>query len=295
MHILPTEIVRIIMKDNFSTRRVCRMLHNLPYNHWVTVKYPATIWPCLTRVKLVTPQYVSPNYVPNLSHLLEIDLVHSSDSLTDRALQSLTNIQYINLSWCNLVTQEGISHLRNVKTIIAQWCRTVSSWNLSHLTKLSCVDFTNSEITDDTLYHLYHVRTVNLSCCPNITDKGLSCLSNVENLTLQACHKVTGTGLCNLYNLKKITIRYCTQIDNNSLTYFSTITTIHIIDCKSVTDEGIAHLISVENLGIVSCPRVKGLTLTSLAHLRTLFVPNNNVILQDIIDKLNNSDIHVIN
>ena len=170
------------------------------------------------------------------SKIRQLDL--SERNVTDDGLahiQSLTQLQSLNLSRCRNLTDAGLAHLKP-------------------LTQLQSLNLTSCRnLTDDGLAHLRpltQLQSLNLYYCRNLTDDGLvhlKPLTQLQSLNLSLLNRLTGAGLAHLKPL--------TQLQSLNLSY-----------CYNLTDAGLAHLQPLTQLQTLELPGCGGLTDAALRH-----------------------------
>jgi len=95
-------------------------------------------------------------------------------SAKDDHLQWVRGVTTLNLSYCGLITDEGLRHLGSVTTLNLFYCRLLTDEGLRHLGSATTLNLTECDkITDEGLRHLGSATTLNLTECDKITDEGL--------------------------------------------------------------------------------------------------------------------------
>lgn len=147
--------------------------------------------------------------------------VNCAEQFTDAGLATvaatLVNLQWLNLTECGQVTDQGLVHV-------------------AALTSLEKLD---------------------LEGCMQITDAGLAhvaALVNLQRLDLTRCYKVTDVGLVHLAalpNLQWLELTFCEQLTGAWLAHAQKWTNLHHLSlfyCRQVTDAWLVHLAALTSL-----------------------------------------------
>jgi len=130
---------------------------------------------------------------PNLWYIIQDNkvkkLVISSEGLTRLDLSGLTNLEKLELNWCNL-TDLKLSNLPNLKELYL---------------------YGNSALTQVDLSGLTNLEKLNLRAC-NITDLKLSNLPNLKELDLYRNKGLIRVDLSGLTKLEKLNLKYCENL-----------------------------------------------------------------------------------
>lgn len=200
----------------------------------------------------------------DLSYLLFEGISHKGFQV----FQHLTNLSYLNLTYCKGATDKGLKQvnaLPHLDTLILKDCLHLTEKGLRHLNKnssLTYLDLSNSsQISDKALKEVNFVRQLqflNLYGCSKITDRGLEnirSLSRLKMLNLGKCYKITDAGL-------EKGIKFLTSLADLDLSW-----------CTNITDRAfaaLASLHSLSNLSLQSCPSITYKGLRALKDLESL-------------------------
>ena len=164
-------------------------------------------------------------HLQSLSQLQSLDLSRCKN-LTDADLahlEPLTRLQSLNLDHCRNLTDDGLAHLKPLTQLL--------SLNLSMCKKLTNVGLANVR----TLIRLQSLKLFN---CDNITDDGLAHLrplTQLQSLSLSYCDNVTDAGLAHLQpltQLQSLNLRMCQRIGDGVLAHLQPLTHLQSLNLR---------------------------------------------------------------
>jgi hypothetical protein len=251
---------------------VLQPLGKTPTEHGEGVTITAgDLW-CVKPLKLENPerdmrrllQEVERHDVPGLH--LSSGRRRNPPLVTDERLQhlkDLDHLRYLNLCFCQKVTDAGLVWLKNLK-------------NLEYL---DLQRYSPGKKISDTgiaaLGGLQNLRALNLKCC-GITDRAVDTLVKLRKLTyldLQYASGITDDGLAKLTALPELQSihLYGTQVTDAGLIHLARMARLkHVGLPANISDKGFAHVCRAASLESVSVYKTGGLTDAGLAHLSKL-------------------------
>ncbi|KAI7849042.1 hypothetical protein BDC45DRAFT_521821 [Circinella umbellata] len=205
----------------------------------------------------------------NAPHLKKLDL-NSCWLITDQSLDTLRNLQWLDLSNCRKITNAGMLRLLENNT------------QLQHLTLSYC-----KNLTDETmLYFAQHctksLKYLNLQRCTKITDQGFVYWVNqapnafcaLHTLNLTDCSFLTDKAIAHLVvaapYLKDLSISFCCALSDTSLEELAKLEELESLDASycgsAVSDASIITLLkgtssTIRKLNIRGCVRISGVGL----------------------------------
>src|SRR5437899_2751050 len=112
-----------------------------------------------------------------------------------------------NLSWFEIIKFELISkrHYNLIRTY--KWNHFIIKINDININKIydynfNNIDFSNTDINDDILYHVKNCQILKLKNCKHITDEGVKLLNNCLELDLNFCTHLTDLSISHLSKCK---------------------------------------------------------------------------------------------
>lgn len=175
---------------------------------------------------------------------------HITNDQTLEAISKLLGLRDLNLSYCQLITENGVKHLESLKII-------------DSLTLLNC------NLTDGSLATIAQLplSELDLSFNNNITDAGI--VHFAQNETLQIINlcgnrQITNNALISLKNCPLITLNLhaCGFIDDEglaSIAQMEQLQSLQLYGCGKITPEGIMQLASLPKLEYLGTNNCKGL------------------------------------
>mmetsp|Transcript_9082 Transcript_9082/g.10082 ORF Transcript_9082/g.10082 Transcript_9082/m.10082 type:complete len:368 (-) Transcript_9082:153-1256(-) len=162
----------------------------------------------------------------------------------DSDLQLLSkDVQYIDLTNCKYITDEGIQALARVHTIGLNRCNLVTDEGIKALKGLHAIHLHEMPVTDRGIEALNHVHTIQLSCCSNVTDEGIKALKGVHAIRLEKI-SVTDKGIRFLKGVHTVDLNNCAHVTNEGIMALKGAHNIKIFSCCQVTERGIQEHIS---------------------------------------------------
>ena len=153
----------------------------------------------------------------------ELNTIYSLMYYSDNDFYTLmnTNIsnenKQISIILCNTIITEDIGkRLSNVNKLDLSWCDDITDDIVKHLGNVHTLDLMGCNITNDVLEYLVNVHTLNISCC-KITDEGLKYLGNVHTLDLCGCSDITNEGVKLLGKCHTLNLGYLIKITDECL------------------------------------------------------------------------------
>jgi hypothetical protein len=175
-----------------------------------------------------------------------IEYMHlsSCDQISDDGLKYLKNIHTIDISRCSKITDNGLMHLQNINSIVIHENQNITNAGLKHLSNMYHVELLSCDkITDDGLEYLENVHTVSIMDSENITDNGIKKLKNVKYLQLINLCVLTDDCFEYLGNLEVLDFSDNSFITDNALEYLSNIKFLIVENCDNITIKGINKLL----------------------------------------------------
>jgi hypothetical protein len=237
--------------------------------NWVTNACLNWLAKCCTKLRYL-----------NLSDCKNIGLNNDSDALY-RKLWDLENLEYLNLSFCEMVQEVGYSDRQrefdydSASESNKQRFLKRSSNKLRFLELQLCKLVEYKCIVGISQCYLM-LQHLNLSGCEKIIDSDIEILSKgcslLESLNLCSCSKVSNWGITKLVDncrlLRNLNLTFCEKVDDKSMELLSTLEelrTLNLCYCSQVTDSGFKKLSEsckfLQHLNLNFCTRltVKGL------------------------------------
>jgi len=223
----------------------------------------------------------------NLSRLPR-DVV--DDALLERVARWCSRLEVVDLTGCQLPTQEGYRclaagcpALRSINltkcpiddkalSTLARGCR-----NLEHIVLFGC-----GNVTDSGLGKVVHccpsLRKVELFGCSSITDEGIAMLAKcrkLDFLNVRACRLISDASIDALVHgcpsLHTMNLTGCKRLSNKGLAGLSQCPNMHSLTlsgCSQISDAGLAWVVSgcqqLQELNLQGC---HGITSASLATI----------------------------
>ena len=202
-------------------------------------------------------------------------------------LSVLTQLQELNLSWCQGFTDKGLltlSALTQLRHLDLSGCRYLTDQgvrSLSGLVQLRHVALEScSQLTDASLSLVTstwsELRRLSVSNCRRLTDTSflsLSRLRNLEHLDLWDCQQLTDQGaLCvsALTQLRVLILWGCKRITDATMSYLGHCTRLQNLNlghCRTFTYAGFLQLSSLSRLQRLQLQHCYSLTDTTLIHM----------------------------
>ena len=220
-------------------------------------------------------------------HLQSLGLRGITDDRLEH-LKALSNLQSLNLSFCNKITDVGLEHLKalsNLQSLNLKACERITDDGLKHLKalpSLQSLDLSRCErISDVGLEHLKalsSLQSLGLSSCKRISDvalEHLKALVNLQSLKLNACYEITDNGLQHLgtlSQLRSLDLSSCNRITANGWKHLKRLANLQslILNGLDVTDQGLHHLKALTNLESLQFGGCDEMTDDGLNHLSAL-------------------------
>nr|XP_019934488.1 PREDICTED: F-box/LRR-repeat protein 13 isoform X1 [Paralichthys olivaceus] len=216
--------------------------------------------------------------------------------MTDTSLKSvatLKNLQYLDISLCNKVSDAGIKYLTigssvaKLRELNVSHCRLLTDISvmriaqrlckLSHLNLSYCV-----KLTDASLEWLSgsSICSLDLSGC-NIQDQGLAAIEDISlrKLVLAECVNITDIGiekLCrNMRDLERVDVSHCVALSDLAIRaisfYCRSLVTLRMSGCPKMTDMAMQYLTSgsqyLRELDVSGCVLLTDRTLRLIERI----------------------------
>uniref|UniRef100_A0A2L2YRI9 Fbxl20, putative n=1 Tax=Parasteatoda tepidariorum TaxID=114398 RepID=A0A2L2YRI9_PARTP len=206
--------------------------------------------------------------VISCSSLVKLDI--GSCQFTDKSLKAISkycgNLEYINISWNDKITDDGVAALaqgcRILETFMCKGCSVISDAALQNLAFLcpyiKVINLGFMDITDETVTCISNncilLQHLCLENCRNLTDASLFALAkrckNLKILEVARCSKFTDDGFealaTNCPFLEKMDLEDCVLITDKTLNCLATgcprLQVLSLSSCKLITDEGVNRL-----------------------------------------------------
>ncbi|XP_013124115.2 dynein regulatory complex subunit 6 isoform X1 [Oreochromis niloticus] len=216
--------------------------------------------------------------------------------MTDASLKSVASLQhlrYLNISYCNRVTDVGVQYL--TKGCSANELQELNISHCSHITDISVMRIAQrlcklhhlnlsycERLTDLAVEWLgwTSLCSLDLSGC-NIQDEGLATLEGIplRKLVIAKCFSVTDAGikkLCkNVTDLEHVDISHCVALSDAAVRAFSFycrgLVALRMVGCFKMTDMAVQYLTSgsqyLRELDVSGCVLLTDLTLRYLERI----------------------------
>lgn len=176
-------------------------LSNLQHLECSSSNYSDSSLAYLTSLKTLALNYngqIHGVFIPYLTQLYALNL-SGCDQISDYALGqigTLKTIEYLNLSHCHAVTNEGIISLSNcdqLSMLSLDGCNITDPGvrHLGKIKKLRKLSLNGCYITGKNFFALKNLHSLDLTNVPWITDRGMKYLTNLNTLILSPCHQIT--------------------------------------------------------------------------------------------------------
>ncbi|XP_019743745.1 F-box/LRR-repeat protein 13 [Hippocampus comes] len=188
-------------------------------------------------------------------HIVEC---HKMGDTSLKAVATLRNLQYLDISLCNKVTDKGLFTLAEspsaskLRELNVSYCSQITDAAISvighRFTKLSHLNLSYCEqLTDVALEYLMgsSISSLDISGC-NIQDDGLAALEEVplKRLIIAECINITDVGMENLCkyltDLEYVDVSGCLELSDQAVKAFSFycrgLLTLRVAGCLKVTD-----------------------------------------------------------
>lgn len=143
------------------------------------------------------------------------------NGITDKELQQLPHLTYLDTYYNREITDEGIKHLK-LETLI------ISTFNANH-----CAKITNEGIKNMPLKHL------DISCNPTITNAGIKHF-NLNILSISYISTITDEAIKNM-NLTELDTIMNDKISNEGIAHMTNLLAVHAYGNNKITKEGIKN------------------------------------------------------
>ncbi|XP_051917640.1 dynein regulatory complex subunit 6 [Hippocampus zosterae] len=194
-------------------------------------------------------------------HIVEC---HKMGDTSLKAVATLRNLQYLDISLCSKVTDKGLFTLAEspsaskLRELNVSYCSQITDAAISMIghrfTKLSHLNLSYCEqLTDVALEYLMgsSISSLDISGC-NIQDDGLAALEEVplKRLIIAECINITDVGMENLCkyltDLEYVDVSGCLELSDQAVKAFSFycrgLLTLRVAGCQKVTDMGMQCL-----------------------------------------------------
>ncbi|XP_014670613.1 PREDICTED: F-box/LRR-repeat protein 16-like [Priapulus caudatus] len=223
---------------------------------------------------------------------------NASDRGLERILHHLPNVNRLELSGCNEITEAGLWSClsSNIEALAIADCINVADDSVGAIAQLlpSLREFNLQayHVTDSALSYFsakqsYSLSVLRLTSCWEVTNHGVvnivHALPNLTELSLSGCSKVTDDGVEliaeNLRKLKSLDLSWCPRITDAALEYIACdlgeLETLVLDRCMHVTDIGVGYLstmTSLTSLFLRWCCQLRDFGLQHLYSMRNLQV-----------------------
>ncbi|KAF5474015.1 hypothetical protein F2P56_005956 [Juglans regia] len=264
-----------IVSTRLSQRDLVSLLLVSPWLYRSLVSYPS-IWLSLDFSEMGNAgnRVVAALSLPRYCYVKQIKLEFAQDIedkhlelLKIKCLDSLQNLECLNLNGCQKISDKGIEAITNA-------CPTLKVFSI----------YWNVRITDMGIKHLVknckYVTELNLSGCKNISDKSLQLVaenySKLELLNLTRCTKLTDHGLqqillkCSfLQSLNLYALSGFTDLAYKSISLLTQLKFLDLCGAQNLSDEGLACVAKCVNLvclNLTWCVRVTDVGVICIAQ-----------------------------
>ena len=205
----------------------------------------------------------------------------SAFSSVNTSINSLTQLEYLDISFNENITDLGglyRSNLTNLKTLICRECKNLTDYSINQLTQLEYLDISNcNQITD--LGGLYRSNLINLKTlichnCKNLTNEGLESAFSSENGSINSSPQlrqidISGneqiTHLPKLTKLETLICEVCPNLSDASFNQLTNLQYLKISDNEKITD--LSNLTNLRTLHCEDCPHISPYTVYQLESL----------------------------
>jgi Leucine-rich repeat (LRR) protein len=213
-----------------------------------------------------------------LPHLRSLDLtlnvtLEAGSVMGLGPLASLTHLEDVSLSFCNLTRLEPLRELVGLRRLDLAGCSELSNdalWDLVQLAQLVDLNLMNCvRIVDlQALSFLTGLETLNLVNCRMTDISPLMMLGQLRSLNVANCC-VLGQ-LCHIHSLRVLNVNFCPAANSRVLLTFSELEQLHLGGAQIPNFRSLAALSSLRTLFITTCYRLMDPELLSLAALPAL-------------------------
>jgi len=225
MDILCTDLLHLIF-EQLSVPTLLQLILVSKFHHDF-VKATSWIEPMAHPVTLSQLTYFTSNF-----KFAQYHLHHCQKTLTDSHLSKFSDLNQLNINYCQHITDEGLSYLTNVRELLLVSCPKVTSNGISKLHRTQ---------------YLY------INSCPLITDTGLNNLTNLVTLFAKRCDKITSNSIKNLTNLTELRINKCSSVRLSDFKDLTKLATLDMNECNyedTFDESNIGHFTNLQELQI---------------------------------------------
>lgn len=220
----------------------------------------------------------------HLRYLINLKVLKLKDSVitTLSVLEGLVNITTLDLSCCELLTNQGFSSIScfsDLTFLSLSDCVLLTDDGLIHLSKLiklKFINFTSCTITNlSSLASLVNLTSLDFWFCTELTDHGfssISCLTNLTFLDIPNC-VLTDDGLSHLSNLTNLTYLNLFDCKCTNLLFLNSLVNLSSLDLgmsNNISNDewkSISNLTKLQQFSIFDC---KNISDADYQYLKTL-------------------------
>ncbi|KAJ7329558.1 hypothetical protein JRQ81_015732 [Phrynocephalus forsythii] len=229
-------------------------------------------WPCMKRIGVADCQKITDVGLKLIASLDDIIVLNLSDCMriSDAGIKSFVDgssssrIRELILANCSYVTDNALTKIAqrctNLIYLNICYCQAVTDAGIEALVQISSLAYINIsgiDITDqalDTLGRLWKIKEINISECKHISDSGIKrfCvdLRRLDYVDFSFCHQLSNHTLKHLtlgcHRLTSLSMAGCSKINDTGIQFVAaSCTYLHYLDisgCINITDKGLKCL-----------------------------------------------------
>ncbi|KAF7246665.1 Dynein regulatory complex subunit 6 [Varanus komodoensis] len=235
----------------------------------LSFKLMSKFWPHMKRISVADCQKITDVGLKLIASLDDIIVLNLSDCMriSDAGIKTFVDgssgskIRELSLANCSYITDSAVIKIAqrcsNLVYLNLHYCQAVSDAGIETLIlipSLAYINLSGLYITDqalDTLGKQWKIKEITISECRQISDAGIKVIFNMNtlhNVKSKLLGKSFDFGLfqkfcIDLRKLEYIDFSYCHQLSNNSLKYLTfnchRLTSLSMAGCSKITDTGI--------------------------------------------------------
>ncbi|KAM7505570.1 hypothetical protein LguiB_004474 [Lonicera macranthoides] len=264
-----------IVSTKLPQRDLISLLLVSPWLHRILISYPS-LWLVLDfhEMNNAGDRLLSALSLSRYRHVKEIILEFAQDIedkhlelLKDKCLNSLQNLEYLNLNGCQKITDKGIEAITaicpSLKVFSVYWNVRITDVGITHLVK-----------------NCKHIVDLNLSGCKNVTDKSLQLVADtykeLESLNLTRCIKLTDGGLQQILlkcsSLQSLNLYALSSFTDEAYKKISHLVHLRFFDlcgAQNLSDQGLSSIAKCSkliSLNLTWCVRVTDVGVIAIAQ-----------------------------
>uniref|UniRef100_A0A5B7BEX1 F-box/LRR-repeat protein 15-like leucin rich repeat domain-containing protein n=1 Tax=Davidia involucrata TaxID=16924 RepID=A0A5B7BEX1_DAVIN len=264
-----------IVSTRLPQRDLLSLLLVSPWLHRTLISYPS-LWLVLDfhEMNKAGDRVVSALSLSRYRHVKQINLEFAQDIedkhldiLKIKCLDSLQNLESLNLNSCQKISDKGIEAITSacpkLRAFSSYWNVRVTAIGIEHLVK-----------------NCKHMVDLNLSGCKNISDKSLQLVADnyeeLESLNLTRCIKLTDGGLQQILlkcsSLQSLNLYALSSFTDEAYKKISLLAHLRFLDlcgAQNLSDEGLSCIAKCKNLvslNLTWCVRLTDVGVIAIAQ-----------------------------